>query len=159
MNPAVLGLLGMFGGSSPSLPNRGPFQCGLFQPNVFQNDCSAAPEIKGTIIGGGFYPQPSNTPEWLARVPRKARRQIERTARAVDRGELEAEAAEEELKRLLKLVGIAESAEYERALREMLAHQVLKITELTLVLVREDQARAAQQKQNALRILLLASLQ
>ena len=24
------------------LPNKGPFQCGLFQPNVFQNDCAVA---------------------------------------------------------------------------------------------------------------------
>lgn len=43
MIPALLGSLGMFGSSGSSLPNKGPFQCGLFQPNVFQNDCAVAP--------------------------------------------------------------------------------------------------------------------
>lgn len=49
MNPALLGSLGMFGSSGSSLPNKGPFQCGLFQPDVFQNDCAVAPT--GTAVG------------------------------------------------------------------------------------------------------------
>ena len=33
---------GSTGGGGPVLPNKGPFQCGLFQPTVFQNDCTVA---------------------------------------------------------------------------------------------------------------------
>jgi hypothetical protein len=36
-----------WGATGASLPNRGPFQCGLFQPNVFQNDCAAAVQPSG----------------------------------------------------------------------------------------------------------------
>ena len=49
MTPALLGSLGMFGSSGSSLPNKGPFQCGLFQPRVFQNDCAVP--TTGTAVG------------------------------------------------------------------------------------------------------------
>lgn len=38
------------GTSGPVLPGKGPFQCGLFQPNVFQNDCATG----GAVYTGGW---------------------------------------------------------------------------------------------------------
>jgi hypothetical protein len=44
-----------WGSVGASLPNRGPFQCGLFQPNVFQNDCP--PATSGAAVGHSGKPR------------------------------------------------------------------------------------------------------